>query len=116
MLDLLSHIIEEIPLRRERAGKITKPSVSKSAVKNKSQMYRYSGWNRDLGAAEAEDGLKQLFIFLGYFCLQNTENQTVVSRGTPPSLLLRLCRMPIRYITDERFVCIQIFRTNFLCS
>ena len=104
MLDLLSHIIEEALIRRDAAVKPSKNSAPKSGAKIKTQILRYSGWSRNLGAVEAEDGLKQLFVFLGYFCLQNAENQTVVSCGTPPSLLLRLCRMPIRYITDERFV------------
>ena len=63
------------------------------------------GWCPDtFGPTDAEECLHKLFVFLGYFSFRNTENQEAVSRGTPPSLLLRLCRMPIRYITDDRCV------------
>lgn len=88
--------------KRKSTGKF---GHSKSRFEEPVKYMRPAGWCPTLvGPAEATLGLRPLFIFLGYFCLTNTENQSVVARGTPPSLLLRLCRMPIRYLTDERFV------------
>lgn len=72
---------------------------------------RVAGWCPErVGPAEATIGLCPLFFFLGYFCISSLENQAVVARGTPPSLLLRLCRMPIRYLTDERLDMICSYR------
>lgn len=77
-------------------------SREKSKVNDSSSSESKTWCPANSGPMEANLGLEQLFVFLGHFCLGNQGNQDSVVCGTPPSLLLRLCRMPIRYLTDER--------------
>ena len=51
---------------------------------------------------EADLCLDRLFSFLGLICLRSPCMQAVISRGTTPTLLIELCRLPIRYFTEER--------------
>jgi hypothetical protein len=57
-----------------------------------------------VGPKEADDALSQIFSLVTRFCLGSPENQDAIACGASPSLLLRLCRMPMRYFTDERCV------------
>jgi hypothetical protein len=52
-----------------------------------------------------ESILCQALIFVGYLCLRCPENQNFFSSGTPPSLLVRLCNLPIHFFTEARSVC-----------
>ena len=113
---VLFQIIEDRHWREKQSNDAKKNEKKKIVGKVKGRFEepakytRVAGWcPQTVGPAEATIGLCPLFVFLGYFCISSLENQAVVARGTPPSLLLRLCRMPIRYLTDERFdICSSI--------
>ncbi len=97
LLVFLFQIIED------KKQKSSADNVKKKRLEDKDSLCRPVGWCPNVvGPTEANEGLHQLFVYLGYFCLQNIQNQEIVACGTPPSLLLRLCRMPIRYLTDSR--------------
>jgi hypothetical protein len=51
---------------------------------------------------DADLCLDRLFSFLGLICLRSPCMQAVISRGTTPTLLIELCRLPIRFFTEER--------------
>ena len=51
-----------------------------------------------------EQVLAQTLIFVGYLCHLCPENQNFLSSGTPPSLLVRLCNLPVHYFTEARFL------------
>jgi hypothetical protein len=61
-----------------------------------------------VGPKEADDALNQIFSLITRFCLGSPENQEAIACGASPSLLLRLCRMPMRYFTDERCVALYL--------
>lgn len=111
LLVVLFQIIEDRQKREaKKDNKVAKKKMSlkmnnsKWSMKEQLSHARPAGWCPEMiGPGEATLGLKPLFVCLGYFCLTSPENQTAVVSGTPPSLLQRLCRMPIRYLTDERY-------------
>jgi hypothetical protein len=54
-----------------------------------------------------EQVLAQTLVFVGHLCRLCPENQTFLSSGTPPSLLVRLCNLPVNYFTEAR--CVPLF-------
>jgi hypothetical protein len=56
-----------------------------------------------------EEVLAQTLIFVGYLCHLCPENQNFLSSGTPPSLLVRLCNLPVHYFTEARYLRLMIF-------
>lgn len=46
--------------------------------------------------------LEQLLIHISYMCLGCPQNQNNIATGQPPTLLVQMCNLPIRYVTDEK--------------
>lgn len=48
------------------------------------------------------DNIKhEAILSVGYFVLQNEENQTKIMQGEQPTILQQLCMLPFRYFSDE---------------
>lgn len=48
---------------------------------------------------QAEECLRQLIVYLGYLCLEQPRTQQRLSYGRPPTVLMRLCTLPMRFFT-----------------
>jgi len=54
------------------------------------------------GQAEENDLLVETIVFLGFYCLQEPKNQSIVCYGEGQALLTRLTSLPLHYFMDER--------------
>ena len=50
---------------------------------------------------DVKELLHETLIFIGYFCLLNEQNQTMLHRGEN-SILQKLCNMPFTYFFDKK--------------
>lgn len=51
--------------------------------------------------SEAEECLRQLIVYLGYLSLGQPLIQQRLSCGRPPTVLMRLCSLPMRFFSDN---------------
>ncbi|CAK9084910.1 S phase cyclin A-associated protein in the endoplasmic reticulum (S phase cyclin A-associated protein in the ER) (Zinc finger protein 291) [Durusdinium trenchii] len=54
------------------------------------------------GQAEESDLLHEAVVLLGFYCLQEPENQSILCYGEGQALLTRLAALPLHYFMDER--------------
>lgn len=54
------------------------------------------------GQAEESDLLHEAVVLLGFYCLQEPENQSILCYGEGQALLARLASLPLYYFMDER--------------
>lgn len=78
-------------------GFIRNPQSNVDSLKNSEKQSTIN-----FSVVEADLCLDRLFSFLGLICLRSPCMQAVISRGTTPTLLIELCRLPIKYFTEER--------------
>ncbi|NXX83578.1 SCAPE protein, partial [Urocolius indicus] len=48
--------------------------------------------------------LHEVIICVGYFTLNNTDNQIIVQSGRHPTVLQKLCQLPFQYFSEPRLV------------
>lgn len=51
-------------------------------------------------SVQAEECLRQLIVYLGYLCLCQPTIQQRMSYGRPPTVLMRLCGLPMRFFSQ----------------
>ncbi|CAE8700905.1 unnamed protein product, partial [Polarella glacialis] len=54
------------------------------------------------GQAEENDLLQETVVLLGFYCVQQPQNQSIMCYGEGQSLLARLTSLPLHYFMDER--------------
>ncbi|CAJ1371284.1 unnamed protein product [Effrenium voratum] len=54
------------------------------------------------GQAEESDLLHETVVLLGFYCLEEPRNQTILCYGEGQALLARLANLPLHYFMDER--------------
>ncbi|XP_051484427.1 S phase cyclin A-associated protein in the endoplasmic reticulum isoform X2 [Apus apus] len=48
--------------------------------------------------------LHEVIICVGYFTVNNTDNQIIVQSGRHPTVLQKLCQLPFQYFSDPRLI------------
>uniref|UniRef100_A0A8C9L2U9 S-phase cyclin A associated protein in the ER n=1 Tax=Pavo cristatus TaxID=9049 RepID=A0A8C9L2U9_PAVCR len=48
--------------------------------------------------------LHEVIICVGYFTVNNTDNQVIVQSGRHPTVLQKLCQLPFQYFSDPRLI------------
>nr|XP_033776687.1 S phase cyclin A-associated protein in the endoplasmic reticulum isoform X2 [Geotrypetes seraphini] len=51
-----------------------------------------------------EDLLHEIIICVGYFTVNNLDNQVIVQSGRHPTVLQKLCQLPFQYFSDSRLI------------
>ncbi|XP_059917834.1 S phase cyclin A-associated protein in the endoplasmic reticulum isoform X2 [Gadus macrocephalus] len=52
----------------------------------------------------SEELLHEVIICVGYFTVNNTDNQVIVQSGRQPSVLQKLCQLPFQYFSHPRLI------------
>ena len=59
-------------------------------------------WHPVIGTDRLETFIEFLLEYMGHFCLNCTANQDTMSLGPPPSMIVRLCNLPVKYFSQDR--------------
>ncbi|XP_068131943.1 S phase cyclin A-associated protein in the endoplasmic reticulum isoform X3 [Hyperolius riggenbachi] len=51
-----------------------------------------------------EELLHEIIVCVGYFTVNNLDNQVIVQSGRHPTVLQKLCQLPFQYFSDSRLV------------
>ncbi|XP_072258129.1 S phase cyclin A-associated protein in the endoplasmic reticulum isoform X1 [Pyxicephalus adspersus] len=51
-----------------------------------------------------EELLREIIVCVGYFTVNNLDNQVIVQSGRQPTVLQKLCQLPFQYFSDSRLV------------
>jgi hypothetical protein len=66
-------------------------------------------------SSQIDNCLCKLFKFLGLFCLKNRSIQELISQGASPTLFMDICRLPIRFLLDDRLKFYLLSCLSSLC-